>query len=168
MQLFKQSSKWLWSYDSLHFSLLCHWGIDHTHVFTVNVILKRECSRFSPSVQCKAVFFCIHVQITRMKELESNSSWFARFSFDDEAKGGVRIDFCEQVSCYQQRRLLKNSGLIFRYFCCCCLSFVDSVYRKAGNYRILLLSLSISSFQLLSWVVVEWVAGFGFLVSSSH
>ena len=103
-----------------------------------------------------------------MKELESNSSWFARFSFDEEAKGGVRIDFCEQVSCYLlKRRLLKNSGLIFRYFCCCCLSFVDSVYRKAGNYRILLLSLSISSFQLLSWVVVEWVAGFGFLVSSS-
>ena len=51
----------------------------------------------------KAVFFCIHVQITRMKELESNSSWFARFSFDEEAKGGVRIDFCAATWMKQRR-----------------------------------------------------------------
>ena len=140
----------------------------HTCVYCQCYLKASSAAAFRQASNARLYFFCIHVQITRMKELESNSSWFARFSFDDEAKGGVRIDFCEQVSCYQQRRLLKNSGLIFRYFCCCCLSFVDSVYRKAGNYRILLLSLSISSFQLLSWVVVEWVAGFGFLVSSPH
>ena len=70
------------------------------------------------SCQCKAAatFFCIQLQITRMKELESNSSWFARFSFDDEARLGV-----EQLELIHHW----NTGLIFRYFCVVVVVYVE-------------------------------------------